>query len=116
MQSSWSMQTPISVTFHGLPRSEAAEAAIERSLTRLEHLQPHLVHAHAWVDRVHHHGRDQRFRVRLAIGLPGTEITVSHESGHSDIYVAITEAFAAAHRQLQDHLRIQRGDIKARAS
>lgn len=92
------------MTFHDLTPSEAIESAIRRWVTRLEHLHARIVHCDAWVDLAHHHGRDPRYRIRLAIGLPGTEITVSHESGHGNVQIAITEAFVAAQRQIHEHL------------
>jgi len=111
MQLPQGMQTPVGVMFHNLPRSEAVEVAIERWVSRLEHLHVQLLHCQVWIDLAHHHGHDPRYRIRLAIGVPGTEITVSHESGNADIYVAITEAFVAARRQLEEHVRPRRASL-----
>jgi cold shock CspA family protein len=56
------------------------------------------------------------FRVRLDITVPGREIVVGRESkprrSHQDISVAIHDAFAAARRQIEDHARIYRGEVK----
>jgi ribosome-associated translation inhibitor RaiA len=35
---------------------------------------------------------------------------------HEDVYVAIRDAFDAAARQLEDHARKLRGDVKSRAT
>jgi ribosome-associated translation inhibitor RaiA len=45
-----------------------------------------------------------RLAVRLIITLPGTEVVVNREHG-SDVYAAVHEAFAAAGRQIKDHMR-----------
>ena len=64
--------------------------------------------------RRHHQGN--LFRVRLDITVPGREIVVGRESkprrSHQDISVAIHDAFAAARRQIEDHARIYRGEVK----
>jgi hypothetical protein len=45
--------------------------------------------------------------------VPGDEIVVSHTANaHEQVDVAVRDAFDAARRQLQDHARKQRGDVK----
>jgi hypothetical protein len=52
--------------------------------------------------------------------MPGKDVHVNQEGpknqAHEDIYVAIRDAFDAAVRQLEDHARKLRGDVKSRAS
>jgi len=110
------MQTPLQVTFQNLDRSEAVEVVVRRCLTQLEHLHFQLTHCHVWIDLAQHHALAQRFRVRLAIGVAGSEITISDESGHPLVFVAIADAFVAARRQLEDHFRIWPDGVTARAS
>lgn len=63
------------------------------------------------IDLPHRHQRQGRdFRVRVELAVPDRIIVVSQES--EDIYVSIADAFHAARRQLQDHARIRRGDVK----
>jgi hypothetical protein len=57
------------------------------------------------------------FRVRVDLKVPGKEIVVKRDPAehhaHEDIYVAIRDCFDAVRRQLEDHLRRRRGDVKA---
>jgi cold shock CspA family protein len=50
--------------------------------------------------------------------VPGPNIEVSHDhdldGAHEDAYVAIRDAFHAARRQLEDHARRMRQDVKTR--
>lgn len=70
--------------------------------------------------------------VRIELGVPGTELVVSHEPSphaalshddkaalkkhvelrpeHKDVYVAIRDAFSSARRQLQDYVKRLRGE------
>jgi hypothetical protein len=87
-----------------------------------------------------HHHKGKAFQVRLDLSVPGREIVInrapkrlsaakstegrqvekdlvenhrpSKHAAHEDIYVAIRDAFNAAGRKLQDHMRRQSGAIK----
>src|SRR5947209_5950535 len=52
----------------------------------------------------------------LDITVPGREIVVGRDSkpgrSHDNISVAIRDAFDAARRQIEDHARIHRGEVK----
>ena len=101
------------VLFHGMPRSEAVETAIERWVERLGHVYDRIQHCNVWIDRPHQHGHASRFQIRLAIGVPGEELAVTHHGAEADVYVALADAFTTARRQLQDHVQIRRGEVKA---
>jgi len=49
--------------------------------------------------------------------MPGTDVHVNQEGpqnhAHEDVYVAIRDAFDAAVRQLEDHARRLRGEVKS---
>jgi ribosome-associated translation inhibitor RaiA len=92
--------------------SAAVEAAIERWATRLQHHYGRIQGCAVIVEQPHHHHRKgNRFRVQVDLTVPGREIA-SRDAEHENAYVAIAEAFRAARRQLQDHARIQRGEVK----
>jgi hypothetical protein len=87
-----------------------------------------------------HHHKGKAFQVRLDLSVPGREIVInrapkrlsaakstegrqvetdlvenhrpSKHAAHEDLYVAIRDAFNAAGRKLQDHMRRQSGAIK----
>ncbi len=64
-----------------------------------------------------HHRVGRLYHIRVDLKVPGEEIVVkrdpSEHHAHEDIYVAVRDCFDAVRRQLEDHVRRQRGDIKA---
>ncbi len=57
------------------------------------------------------------YHIRVDLKVPGNEIVVKRDPpehhAHEDIYVAVRDSFDAVRRQLEDHVRRQRGDVKA---
>jgi ribosome-associated translation inhibitor RaiA len=102
------MQTPLKITFHGMPSSMWVESFIETRVARLERTCGRLQKCSVVVDKPHHHHRHgNTFHIHLDIAVPGKQFAFSRDRerdhGHEDVYVAITDAFRAARRQLQDH-------------
>jgi ribosome-associated translation inhibitor RaiA len=92
--------------------SSTVVAAIERWVARLDHLYGRIQRCVVVVERPHqHHRHGNRFHVHVDLTVPGREIA-SRGAEHENVYAAVTEAFRATRRQLQDHARIQRGDVK----
>lgn len=107
------MQKPLEITFRGMSTSPSVEISIQRWVARLERSYPRLQHCTVVVEIPHQHGQQgNRFQIGIELTVPGRTIAVSRELGDEDVYVAIADAFRAARRQLQDHARILRGDIK----
>jgi cold shock CspA family protein len=50
--------------------------------------------------------------VKVDLRVPGREIVASADHGE-DVYVALRDAFDAAKRQLEETVRVRRGDVKA---
>jgi ribosome-associated translation inhibitor RaiA len=114
------VQLPIKIGFKGIDRSFALEEWIVTWATKLERLCDHLVGLDVTVEVPHrHHRQGKLFHVRLKLALSGTELVVSHETSgdgaHEDPYVAVRDAFLAMRRQLDDHLRTTRGEVKTHA-
>jgi ribosomal subunit interface protein len=106
------MQIPLQITTRGLEHSEALEAHIRDRANRLEKFFDHIMSCRVVAEMPHkHQHQGKQFNVRIDIGVPGGEITVTRDH-HEDIYVALRDAFDAAQRQLEDHARKVRGDIK----
>jgi ribosomal subunit interface protein len=61
-----------------------------------------------------HRRKGGPFEVDIDVGVPGSFLVVNRQS-HPDIRVAITQAFSAMERQLEDYARKQRGDVKSEA-
>ena len=94
------METPLQITWRGLARSEAVEAAIRDAAGKLEQVHQRIVSCRVVIEQPDHHKRHGRqFAVRLDIRVPGTEIAINHEHDQ-DIYVALRDAFADARRKL----------------
>jgi ribosomal subunit interface protein len=99
------MQVPTELTFHNLDHSDSAEAAVERWVTRLEQLHARLTKCEVVIDQPHRRSRSADFHVRVLLEAPGIELASSAERG--DIYIAIADAFRAAHRQLRDKIEVR---------
>lgn len=115
------MSIPLELTFRDIPPSDAVATAIRESLDRLGKFSDRVQRCIAVVERPHHSQRHgQAFHVRLEIVVPDRVVTVARDPGdedsHTNVYAAISDAFRAARRQLQDHAEIQRGDVKTHVS
>lgn len=109
------MQLPVQITFHGMAHSAALEEAIRERAGKLERFHPGIISCRAVVEEpARHKHQGKEFVVRLDIKVPGAEIAVNREHSE-DPFVAVRDAFDAARRQLEDHARRRRGDVKAHA-
>jgi ribosome-associated translation inhibitor RaiA len=65
------------------------------------------------VDKPHHHKvQGKHFIVSVDMSVPGANIVANH-AHHEDVNVALRDAFLAARRQLEEHSRKLRGDVKS---
>jgi len=111
------MQIPLQITFLGIPPSEAVEARIREKASKLDKFHSHIMSCRVAVEAEHHHHHQGNlYHIRIDITTPHKELIISREhhdnKAHEDVYVAIRDAFDAATRQLEDYVRIQRGDVK----
>lgn len=103
------MNIAVNVTFQGLDPSDALRTDIEQQAGKLERFSGSVQSCAAVVGREegrHQHGN--RFRVRVTVTLPGGQETA--EKLHEDAHLAAHQAFAVLRRQLEDFVRIRRGD------
>ena len=115
------MPLPFEIIFHNMDKSEAVEARVREKLAHLEDLHERLIHCRVTIEAPHkNHRRGNRYQVRILIDVPQGPVVVSHDPGdchaHSDVYLAIRDAFHAAERQLKEHRKKLRGDVKTHAS
>jgi len=102
------MQTPIQISFEHIEHSSAIEHRVREQLKKLEQFCGRLTAARVVVAREQRrHNKGDNYSVRLLLSVPGAEdIAITHsptDTGrHEDIHVVISDAFAAARRQLQD--------------
>lgn len=100
------------ISFHGMERSEAVEAAVRRKLQRLERLCPSIMACRVSVDLLQKHQQQgQPFGVRVDVTLPGHELVVNRVE-NEDVYVALRDAVDDMARQLEDAVRRMRGQVK----
>jgi ribosomal subunit interface protein len=112
------MQRPLEIRFHQMASSPAIEARIREKAAELERFFDRITGCRVIVEREHrHHHKGNLFRVRVEIDAPGKELAVTHsgplDHAHEDVYVAIRDAFNAAVRRLEDHVRERGGKVKA---
>lgn len=114
------MQSPLQLTFRGMPRSPAVEARVKRRTEKLERFHGRITSCHVLVESTNSdHQQGRVYRVGIDLAVPGAEIVAHREAGkgheHEDVYVAIRDAFSAVARQLGSHTRRRRGQVKRHA-
>lgn len=114
------MQTVAQVSFDDIPVDESIRDAALEHVAELERFSRRITGCHVVVAQPHRHHRAGRlYSVRIDLVVPGGEIVVNRDQhldhAHEDVYVALRDAFAAARRRLEDHVRRMRGDEKRHA-
>jgi cold shock CspA family protein/ribosome-associated translation inhibitor RaiA len=112
------MQVPLQIAFRNLDPSLTVETKVRERVAELEQFYDRITSCRVMIEapsRRHHEGR--LYHIRVDLNVPGREIVVKRDPpehhAHEDIYVAVRDCFDAVRRQLEDHARRQRGDIKA---
>jgi ribosome-associated translation inhibitor RaiA len=101
------MQIPLQINSEHADLSQAARAAIEQEVERLEKWEHHITGCRVAVvapSAKHRHGGVFRINIWVTIP-PHQDIVVSHQPnddrGHEHVLVSIKDAFAAARRQIE---------------
>ena len=113
------MAFPMSISYRDMEPSPALEQFARAWAAKLEHVYDRIERSEVVIERPHRHQHQgQHYRVRVTLSVPGPDIVVSRDPAladeHEDAYVAVRDAFRAARRQLEDHARRQRQDVKTR--
>lgn len=108
---------PIQVTFRNMEHSDFIEAEVRKRAARLDRFADRIMSCRVVVEAPHQrHNKGKLYDVRIGMTLPGREIAVTRsgpqDHAHEDVHVAIRDAFRAATRQLEDHVRERRGQTK----
>ncbi len=112
------MQVPVEIVFQNCQPSTALRAEIEQQVARLEKFGNRLTSCRVVVRAPEtRHRRGDAYRIELRIALPQRrDIVVNHTHGdepeNEHALVAVSKAFAAAQRQIEDAMREMRGDVK----
>ena len=110
------MQIPVEITLRDIPHSDAVETRIREKIDKLDRFHERVMSCRVTVEspqQKKHQGK--LYSVHIDLKVPGGGELVVNRMQDEDIYVAIRDAFNAAARQLEDHARRQRGDVKTHA-
>jgi len=108
------MQRALQITSRDFVLTNAIRTTIEQHAQALEQYFGRLTGCHVVLEApaVHHHRHGGPFKVRIDLRTPQAEISINRQ--HAEEFpVAIREAFDAARRRLEDHLRELRRDVKS---
>lgn len=109
------MKLPLDLRFIGMAPSPALEADVHERVAHVDRFCPDVM---AWRVTIEQEARHQHqgrpYAVRIDITLPGQEVAVNRVQD-ADAHVALRNAFDAARRQLEDAVRIRRGQVKQHA-
>jgi ribosome-associated translation inhibitor RaiA len=96
-----------STTERDAPSGAEAQSGQSREV---EGFHPHItVPGHG--EQALHHQQGRQFRVHIDVRVPGKEV-VANRDHDEDVYVALRDAFDSVKRQLEETVRVRRGDVK----
>lgn len=112
------MQRPLQIAFRNMDPSDAVEADVRDRVDRLERFCDRITGCRVVVQAPHRHqSKGKLYEVRIEIDVPGEAVVVQRSGpenhAHEDVYVAVRDAFDAATRRLQDHVRRIGGYVKS---
>lgn len=111
------MKFPIQITFRKMAPSPAVETHIREHAAALDRFFGRIMTCHVVVEASTRRHKGNLYHLRINLAVPGREIVIKRDSPehhtHEDILVAVRDAFDAARRQIEDHARTVRGDVKA---
>jgi ribosomal subunit interface protein len=99
------------ITYRNLEHSAALDARIAELSRKLDEFHPKITRCHVVIDELDRHKhKGNLFEARIDLHVPGHEIATHAQ--HEDPYTAVTEAFDQMYRQLEEDIRIKRGEVK----
>jgi ribosome-associated translation inhibitor RaiA len=97
------------IVYRGVERSDAIDAYILEHVEKLRARERDVLSCHVALESPHRHKSHGRsYRVRIDLGLRGTELVVDHcptSDRNHDAYAAIDDAFDAARRRVGEYTR-----------
>lgn len=127
---------PVDIRFRNVDRPAQVGEWVGEMVIGLEKFYAGIMRCRVMVELPHrHHAQGNPYHVRIDLTVPGKEIVVKHQptlysalrqtdiieetksrevaAAHKDLYVALSDAFRAASRRLQDYVRLRRGQTKS---
>jgi ribosome-associated translation inhibitor RaiA len=104
------MPPEVHIIFRGMSTSPSAEAQVRHKLEELQQFSDRISACRVMLESAHrHHRQGNIYHVRVDLTVPGGRIVVNREPSadhaHEELHVAIRDAFDAARRRLQDHMK-----------
>jgi cold shock CspA family protein len=129
------MDFPIQISFRNVEPSPSVQEWVEQHANKLTTFHQRIIRCRVAIEMDHRHlRRGNRHLVKVLLSVPGRQLVARNlaapvdpeklqvagrkvkrseiGAGQKQLRVAITQAFRAAGRQLQDLLRAQRGEVK----
>lgn len=111
------MPADVRITFRGMDTSPAVEAQVRRRIDELCQISDRITACRVVLEAAH---RSQRqgliYGVHIELTVPSGPLVIDRapaaDHAHEDMYVAVRDAFDAARRRLQDHMRKLDGRVK----
>lgn len=115
------MPSNVQIAFQNLDPSPAMEELVREHAARLDRFFDRIIACRVVIESPHrHHHKGRVYTVHVHLSVPGGELVVGRDGqsdhAHEDLKVAIHEAFDAARRELEDHARRMRQDVKTHAA
>ena len=115
------MTVPIEISFRDVDARQDVDELIHTEVAKLNQFFDHIQSCRVVIEVPHrHHRSGNSYAVHVQLGVPQRELVVNHEpSGSQDkenLDTAIREAFRTLRRQLQDYVRVLRGEVKRHAT
>lgn len=102
---------PYEIIDNGILESPAANAYLLERVDRLRRFSPRITSLRVVLEAPQsHHRKGGPYQVNIHADVPGAVARVTRQQA-DDLHVAISQAFDAAQRQLEDHARVQRGQV-----
>jgi len=111
------MEVPPEIAFRNIEPTDELKARILEGVRSLEDVHDRLISCRVMVEETNPGRKAGKLNhVRLDISVPGSELVVNRNPpahpASQDLVQAVNEAFDKARRQLVEHKRMQRGDVK----
>ncbi len=107
---------PCQIAFAGMVASEPPRVEVHAWLEKLGALTAGMTAGQVLIETVDRGRKDRHYRVRMDLTLPTGIVVVDYDhpnnGPHEDVFVAIRNAFRAARRELETHVR----EARSRAS
>jgi ribosomal subunit interface protein len=106
------MRVPLQITFRNAQPSPAIEATIREQAEKLEKFYGRMTSCRVVIATPHRHQRKGKlYHVQIELNVPNSKLVInrhpSDELSHSNVYVAIRDAFDTAKRQLQNYVELK---------